>query len=100
MLLVRLGCRGDWISPHTQRSLKRRDTVAVSAVLALAERGQVDVPHTSTRSAILRESLSRSPDLLRLVDRTKNEGGVPLDVENREAIFRHSIYRQSRSTPS
>ena len=27
-------------------------------------------------------------------------GGVPLDVENREAIFRHSIDRQSRSTPS
>jgi len=41
--LVRLACRGDWISPHTQRSLKRRDTVAVSAVLGLAERGQVDV---------------------------------------------------------
>jgi len=25
---------------------------------------------------------------------------LPLDVENREAIFRHSIDRQSRSTPS
>src|SRR5439155_20728471 len=27
-------------------------------------------------------------------------GGVPLDVENREAIFRHSIDRRSRPTPS
>jgi hypothetical protein len=27
-------------------------------------------------------------------------GGVPFDVENREAIFRHSIDRRSRPTPS
>src|SRR5439155_15745740 len=60
--------------------LKRCDTLAVSAVLALAERGQVDVPRGRHRTfrrheqgGIPTESLSRSPDLLRLVDRTKNE---------------------------
>ncbi len=26
-------------------------------------------------------------------------GGVPVDVENREAIFRHSVDRRSRPTP-
>ncbi len=51
------------------------------------------------RLAVVWET-DRIPGLIYRLRLDRDRGGVPLDVENREAIFRHSIDRGSRPTPS
>jgi hypothetical protein len=60
------------------------------------------LPEMHMKDAALYVDLTRDGDL-HIPERVAEHavvGGVPLDVENREAIFRHSIDRRSRATPS
>jgi hypothetical protein len=60
--------------------------------------GQPEPPATGRGLGCLSVTAPGIPGRL-LRGKVRHAGGVPVDVENREAIFRHSVDRRSRPTP-